>query len=253
MRLEGLQPRVTVGRSCGSRRLASRAKSRGGMQRFGLLAILAVAMAGLAGGCDRDVREADAGTRPQPAAAARTQPATRPAEPVLAASVDDPGPDAEPETKPAEPPPPVLSFLTIDGVGAHFPPTKLQMHAADGKVRAEMFSDLPRSAIADYDGNELYLEMDLDGAGPQQVEGASWRYKSTSSDKSDSENGIFLNGPRRRHLQPNDVLVKFVRRGDQLVAQVLGQFRAYEPGTPDALAPFVGVRGEIPVDFAEAR
>ena len=44
-----------------------------------------------------------------------------------------------------------------------------------------------------------------------------------------SPNGIFLDG-QRRHLQPDDVLVKFDRRGDQLVAQVMGQFRAYETG-----------------------
>ncbi len=150
-------------------------------------------------------------------------------------------------------PVPVLSFLMIDGLGVHFPPTKLLLHEGDdGQVRVELFSNLPKSAIKDYDGNELYLEMDLKGAGPQKVDGASWRYKSMSSDKSDSANGIFLNG-QQRHLQPSDVLVTFERRGDHLLARVLGQFRAYEPGTPDALAPFVGVRGEIPVDIVENR
>jgi hypothetical protein len=219
--------------------------------------MLAVALAGVVAatgaGCDRDVREAKAPAKPNAAtvpADVATQPVTQPADAVLAA---DPEPAATPETKPVAPPQPVLAFLLLDGLGAQFPPTKLLVHGEeDGKLRVELFSDLPKSALKDYDGNELYFEMNLAEAGPQQVEGGSWRFKSTSSDRSDSANGLFLNG-QRRHLQPDDVLVKFDRRGDQLLAQIMGQFRAYEPGTPDALAPFVGVRGELTVDVVEKR
>lgn len=220
---------------------------------FVLAAALAVLSAAVVAGpgCDRDVREARA---PKPTAPTTTdvatQPITQPADAVLAAN---PEPAPTPETKPAEPPQPVLSFLLLDGLGAQFPPTKLLVHNEDdGKVRVELFSDLPKSALKEYDGNELYFEMALADAGPQKVEGGSWRFKSTSSDRSDSANGLFLNG-QRRHLQPHDVLVKFDRRGEQLVAQLMGQFRAYEPGTPDALAPFVGVRGELTVEIVEKR
>lgn len=218
-------------------------RTKRGRAAVALIAVLAV------GGCEQRVREADAD--PPKSAAPPTQPAAaQPAEPVVAAA--EPAPAVLPQTKPAEPPMPVLSFLMIDGLGAHFPPTKLLLHEDDGRIRAELFSDLPRSAIQHYDGNELYLEIDLEGAEPKQLDGASWRYKSMSSDRADSVNGIFLNG-QRRHLQPDDVLVKFERRGDQLLARIIGQFRAYEPGTPDALAPFVGVRGEVPVEVVEKR
>jgi hypothetical protein len=214
-----------------------------------LAAAMVTGFAALGGGCDQDVREAKRSHPNPPADVPPTQPLTQPAEAVLAAA--DPEPAAVPETKPAEP---VLAFLMLDGLGAHFPPTKLMIHdEGGGRVRVELFSDLPKSAIKEYDGNELYFEMDLkDAAGPQEIDGATWRYKSTSSDRSDSPNGIFLDG-QRRHLQPDDVLLKFERRGGQLLAQIMGQFRAFEPGTPDALAPFVGVRGELTVELVQSR
>ena len=221
----------------------------------GVATVAALAVGGGGGGiaCEQRVREAKA-DKPRPAAkkdAAASPTAAQPADPAVPV---DAVPAALPETKPAEPPRPVLSFLMIDGLGAQFPSTKLVLHeGTGGKLRAELFSDLPKSALAHYEGNELYLEMDLQpGQGPQEVDGASWRYKAAGSDKDDSANGIFLNG-QRRHLQPMDVLVKFERQGEQLMARVMGQFRAYEPGTPDALAPFVGVRGAVPVEIVEKR
>ena len=222
-----------------------------------IAAVLVVVCAGVGAGCDKDIKEADAGTKQTPTAPTQpVAPASQPEDGATVAADVDLGP--APETKPAEPAP-VLSLLMIDGVAAHFPPTRLLIHDDDddGKVRVEMVSDLPKSALKDYDGNELYFEMELTPGGEgvegaHRLDGATWRFKSTSSDKSDSDNGIFLNGPRR-HLQPDDVLVKFVREGDQLLAQVVGQFRAYEPGTPDALAPFAVVRGEVTVEIVEQR
>ena len=218
----------------------------------GLAMVAALAIGGGGGACEQRVREADAGD-PRPAETKPSAASLAPAQPADATAADA-VPAALPEPKPAEPPRPVLSFLMIDGLGAQFPSTKLVLHeGTGGKRRAELFSDLPKSALAHYEGNELYLEMDLAaGGGPQKVDGATWRYRSAGSDKDDSANGIFLDG-QRRHLQPMDVLVKFERQGDQLMAQVMGQFRAYEPGTPDALAPFVGVRGAMPVEIVEKR
>jgi hypothetical protein len=209
----------------------------------------ALAVGGAA--CDHRVREAQA-PRPAPATTDPAQAATAaaPTEPAQVAAEAVP---AAPETEPAAAPQPVLSFLMIDGLGAQFPPTKLLLHADGGKVRAELFSDLPKSALAHYEGNELYLEMDLDGGeGPQKVDGAAWRFKATNSEKADSPNGIFLNG-QRQHLQPSDVLIRFERQGEQFTAHVMGQFRAFQSGTPEALAPFVGVRGSVPVEIVEKR
>lgn len=214
------------------------------------LAAALVVVACMGAGCEKDVREAGAGGKQKPAS---TQPATSPTQPIGEVVLGaDPDPATAPQTQTVEAQP-AVSFLMIDGLGAQFPPTKLLVHENGDQVRVELFSDLPKSAIKEYQGNELYLEMTLDGGtGPQRLDGASWRYKSTSSEKSDSDNGVFLNG-QRRHLQPDDVLVKFERHGDQLLAQVMGQFRAFEPGTPDVLAPFVGIRGELAVDIVEKR
>lgn len=212
------------------------------------------ALAVCGAGCDQRVTEA--GKAPKPPEAVSSQPSSLPSAPVQVAA--DSVPATAPETKPVEPPGPVLSFLMIDGLGAQFPATKMLLHEGEGgRIRAELFSDLPKSALAHYEGNALYLEIDLDGVGLDgvtagKVDGASWRFKSTRSDKAQSGNGIFLNG-QRQHLQPSDVLIKFERKGDQLTAHVMGQFRAYQSGTPDALAPFVGVRGTVPVEIVEKR
>jgi hypothetical protein len=137
-----------------------------------------------------------------------------------------------------------------------FPATKLLLGnpESDSAVAAELFSDLPKSALRKYDGNELYLELKLQGgAGPQKVDGATWRFKSQSSGKVDSPNGIFLSG-QSVHLQPADVAVRLERKaGGQLVAQLAGQFRAFENGTPESLAPLVAVRGELPVEIVQKR
>ena len=208
------------------------------------------ALAVCGAGCDERVKEAR--NAPKTPEAVSAQPSSLTSAPVQVAA--DSVPATAPETKPVEPPEPALSFLMIDGLGAQFPATKMTLHEGDGgRIRAELFSDLPKSALAHYEGNELYLEIDLDGtATAGKVDGASWRFKSTSSDKAESGNGIFLNG-ERQHLQPSDVLIKFERQGDQLMALVMGQFRAYQSGTPDALAPFVGVRGAVPVEVVEKR
>ena len=65
--------------------------------------------------------------------------------------------------------------------------------------------------------------------------------------------GVFLNG-QATHLQPVHVMVRFERRQDAgLYAVVMGQFRAFEDGTPEALAPFVAVQGELPVEIVPKR
>ena len=46
-------------------------------------------------------------------------------------------------------------------------------------------------------------------------------------------------------------MVRFERRDATLYAHVMGQFRAFEDGTPEALAPFVAVQGELPVEIVQ--
>jgi hypothetical protein len=210
-----------------------------------LLLAAATLAAMVAGACEKQVREArkpaEPSTAPKPVGVAAPVGESRTASAVI-----------HPTTAPAETQP-APALITINGVDLPFPRTKLQLRESGKLVLAEMCSDLPKSALRGYDGNELYLEMTLDGVGADgTVDNASWRFKSAKSGKADSPNGIFLNG-QTTHLQPDDVMVRFERRGDQLFALVMGQFRAFEAGTPDALAPFVPVRGELAVEMAPQR
>jgi hypothetical protein len=146
---------------------------------------------------------------------------------------------------------PALTTLMIDGTPTQFPPTKMRLKEKGGRVVAELFSDLPASALRKYDGNELYFEMQLQNAEGGRLDNATWSFKSTSSDKVDSPNGIFLNG-QQVHLQPDDVRVTFARHDKgadtPLYARIQGRFRMYASDTPDAAAPFAGVGGELAVD-----
>jgi hypothetical protein len=223
------------------------------MARGRSAALLATLAAGLAiGGCEKQVREAKAPESTdavQTASLDRAAAADASAEPTTAAATDRLSASAKPaDTQPA------LSLLLIDGRAVQFPPTKLQLGTGGGDtLAAEMFSDLPKSALRKYDGNEMYLEMTLaDGDGPQKVDGATWQFKSAHSGKADSANGIFLNG-QTTHLQPVNVIVRFERRDAGLYAQLMGQFRAFEDGMPEALAPFVAVQGELPVEIVSKR
>ena len=147
---------------------------------------------------------------------------------------------------------PTLAMLMIDGTATQFPPTKMRVREKGGRVIAELFSDLPASALHKYDGNELYFEMQLQNAEGGRLDNASWTFKSTSSGKVDSPNGIFLNG-QQVHLQPDDVRVTFARHDDdkQLYARIQGRFRMYASDTPDAAAPFAGVGGELAVEVVK--
>jgi hypothetical protein len=201
--------------------------------------------AGLAG-CEKQVREANsASTQPTTSSGGTDQPPATQSAPGEATT-------ASLRTRPSSETQPTPVFISIDGQGAEIPPTKLRLHRAQpGKAgaRAELFSAIPRSDLLKWKGNELYLDMTLDGvAADGKLDGATWQFKSTRSGKSDSANGIFLHG-QTVHLQPFDAAVTFERRGEKLVALIAGQFRAYEDGTPDALAPFVAVQGEVPVEI----
>jgi hypothetical protein len=225
-----------------------------------VLMVLVVSAGVLAqiGGCEKEIREANAPAQPSspPVAVATTQPGDGAAT-VAAAQI----PATSAKKTPATQSQPALSMLTINGLGAEFPPTKLLLHerGADGKITAELFSDLPKSALRKYDGNELYLEMQLDAApsakpAPDANPASdTWHFKSVQSGRVDSPNGIFLHG-QATHLQPFDVWVKFDRdEANRLVARIVGQFRAYESNTPDAIAPEVGVNGALAVEIAKQR
>jgi hypothetical protein len=230
-----------------------------GLTAFVVAAALAV------GGCEKQVREARstaaeantsvASVSDAPKAADSTSnlsPTTQPAgDPTVASAHLGASNDKAAVTQPA------VAMLMIDGTAVQFPPTKMRLKEKGGRVVAELFSDLPASALHKYDGNELYFEMQLQNADGGRVDNASWSFKSTSSGKVDSPNGIFLNG-QQVHLQPDDVRVTFAHHDDgvdkqQLYARIQGRFRMYASDTPDAAAPFAGVGGELAVEVVQKK
>ena len=236
------------------------------MQRSSLgWAVIAVSAALVFGGCEKEIKEArsapadgkTSAAASVSAAAAATDsaaPAQPAGDPTVAAAHLGGASRQSADTQPA-----IATLMIVEDGAAPlatmFPPTKMRLKQSDGgRVVAELFSDLPVSALRKYDGNELYFEMQLQNADGGKLDNATWSFKSTSSGKVDSPNGIFLNG-QQVHLQPDDVRVTFSRhQGDkQLYAHVQGRFRMYQPDTPDAAAPFVGVNGELAVEVVQKK
>jgi hypothetical protein len=235
------------------------------MMQRSFLGVAAFAVAAVAvaagGGCEKQVREARSTTAEATTVASvggssnaaptrgEVFPTTQPVgDPTVASAHLPPSTDKAAVTQPAQ------AMLMIDGMATQFPPTKMRVKEKGGRVTAEIFSDLPASALRKYDGNELYFEMELQNAAGGRVDDAAWSFKSTSSGKVDSPNGVFLSG-QQVHLQPDDVRVTFARHDDdkQLYARIQGRFRMYASDTPDAAAPFVGVGGEVAVDVVRTK
>src|SRR5438552_3235994 len=104
-----------------------------------------------------------------------------------------------PSTAPAERAP---SVVLIDQKPYTFPPAILQIRNRDGQLSAVLMSDDPRDAIDDnYHGNSFYLEMPLEITELKDLPTYVYRFVSPSSDRTDSPNGIFLDG-NRLQLQP---------------------------------------------------
>lgn len=130
---------------------------------------------------------------------------------------------------------PTASLMMIDQRIVSFPPAKLRVQQKrDGDpVVAVLFSDDPKNAIDDnYTGNSYYLEMTLDVANPTEVGQAIWMYKSPTSARTNSTNGIFLDGTRIQ-LQPLEVRVEFEPRGKQIGVMLQGHFLQFDGNDPN--------------------
>lgn len=112
-----------------------------------------------------------------------------------------------------------------------FPEAKLIVRKQDDQVYAFLCSkDPPEVLSPKYRGNRFYFELKLDTIDdPRNIEVAEYRWRAPSAEPMDTPNGIFVNGDRD-HLQPYDILVVFDREGDQLVAQIRGQFLLFAKG-----------------------
>lgn len=194
---------------------------------------VAVSTVAMAAGCER--QEAKPPVAPAPVAL--VTPTTAP---VLV-----PAPPA-PATQPAATEP-VGILITIDQRYVDFPQACLKLTSDDHGMTALLFSADPPTAINnDYSGNSFYLQMPLkNAANPGSLDGAEWRFKAESSDRTEeSKYGIFLQG-LRYHLEPQDVLVKIDGKGPEMRVRIAGQFLAYDSTNRSELGAITPVSGEF--------
>src|SRR5207248_1810677 len=174
------------------------------MRRFPLIALVALVI-----GCDRAQTAGPA-----------TQPAGNPQASAARIAAANP-----PATAPAQRAP---SVVLVDQKPYTFPPAILQVRERDGQLSAVLMSDDPKDAIDDnYRGNSFYLEMPLEITELKDLPTYVYRFVSPSSDRTDSPNGIFLDG-NRLQLQPQQIQVKFDGDESTMTLMLSGQFLQFE-------------------------
>lgn len=172
-------------------------------------------------------------------APAPTSAASPPAQLVVATTQ----PATEPTTQPA------LTKLLINQFYKQFPGARLRLDMSDDHVTAILYSSDPPTAINnDYTGNSYYLKMSLEDVKEvSAINGAEWRFKSITSDRSDSNDGIFLDGFRHQ-LQPIDLIVRFEGAGSSIRLRMAGEFMDYDNAAPHQPGMLAAVSGDILAD-----
>jgi hypothetical protein len=118
--------------------------------------------------------------------------------------------------------------MLIDKQRIEFPPARLAMRTRDGEALVLLHSDDPPDAIDDdYMGNSYYIEMTLDVPESVELSAARWAFKAPTSERIDTDNGIYLDG-RKRHLQPFDVTVEFDGQASPVKVWLSGQFLEFD-------------------------
>lgn len=154
---------------------------------------------------------------------------------------------ANPSTAPAERAP---SVILVDQKPYTFPSAILQIRNRDGQLSAVLMSDDPKDAIDDnYHGNSFYLEMPLELTDLKELPTYIYRYASPTSDRTDSPNGIFLDG-NRLQLQPQQIQVKFEGDESNMTLMLSGQFLQFETRDDTVIPKHVVVRSSL---LAEVR
>jgi len=129
------------------------------------------------------------------------------------------------------------SILLIDQKPLTFPPALVQLRSRDGQLTAILMSDDPKDAIEDnYHGNSFYIEMPLEIADGKDLANYEYRYTAPSSDRTDTPNGIFLDG-NRIQLEPASIQVTF-SAGEEgaMSVKLAGNFQRYET-RDDSVSP----------------
>jgi hypothetical protein len=152
----------------------------------------------------------------------------------------------EPATAPAtEPVARAPSVILIDQKPASFPPALLQIRDRDGQLTAILMSDDPKDAInEDYHGNSFYIEMPLEVTDVKDLPNFVYRYSSPSSEKTDSPNGIFLDG-NRLQLQPSSMQARFSGDDSSMTVVLSGQFLQFPTREETTEVKHVAVVGQL--------
>jgi hypothetical protein len=152
----------------------------------------------------------------------------------------------EPTSAPAtEPVVRAPSVILIDQKAYSFPPALLQIRNRDGQLTAILMSDDPKDAInEDYHGNSFYLEMPLEVADVKDLPDFVYRYSSPTSEKTDSPNGIFLDG-NRLQLQPASIQAMFSGDANLMTVTLSGQCLQFQTREDTQEAKHVGVMGQL--------
>jgi len=203
---------------------------RANLRSLGAVITMMILCAGAAVGCDKSPSPVTTTVSPLP---------TPPASPA--------SPSTEPTTQPATQP--AVSSLLINGVFKQFPPARLRLSVDGDHVTAVLYSADPAAAINDdYAGNSFYLSMPLtDVKDIASVDGEQWRFKSISSDRADTTDGIFLDGLKHQ-LQPMDVVVRFEGTGSSMRVRVAGEFLDFQSATPLMPGVLTLVDGDLTAD-----
>jgi len=156
-----------------------------------------------------------------------------------------------PSTAPSEA---TASMLMIEGAAQWFPPARLRLDVADGKVVARLYSDDPKGVLTGKDTVNSYdLRMVLpDISDPAEITKTVWIDHSSSMDKQDTPYGIFLNN-QQDVLQPMNVTVGFQGQAPRMIVQVRGTFNLYHISeqTPNPAPTMVSVVGFLDAKVAE--
>jgi hypothetical protein len=121
------------------------------------------------------------------------------------------------------------SILLLDQKPITFPPAIVQLRTRDGQMMAILMSDDPKDAIEDnYHGTSFYIEMPLDITDQKDLADYVYRYAAPSTDRTDSPNGIFLDG-NRVQLEPANMQVGFTAGEDgSMTVMLSGSFQRFE-------------------------
>ena len=149
-----------------------------------------------------------------------TVPTTGPAQVVAATT----SPDTPATTQPARGP----SVMMIDQQRYEFPAALLQLRRRDGHLDAILLSDDPKDAISEnYHGNSYYLQIPAQANDVKDLLSAPWRYTAPSNERSDSPDGIFLDG-NRLQLQPGDISVRIEGESPLMTVYLSGNFQLFD-------------------------